>query len=109
MNRIIHLPAIITAVALLSAYSSAYAKDPCQSLICMMGKVQGGVSGNGSSKDGCGQGISDFESIIETRHGHLDESATPIARRNYLNSCPGASADSEAINAIISQFGNATL
>jgi len=75
----------------------------------MMGKVQGGVSGNGSSKDGCAQGISDFETIIETHHGHMDMSATPVARRNYLNSCPGASADSEAINAIISQFGNSTL
>lgn len=99
----------ITAAALLFVANGAYAKDPCASLMCMMGKVQGGVSGNGSSQDGCAQGVSDFESIIKTRHGHIDESATPIARRDYLNSCPGASANSTAIDAIISQFGNATL
>lgn len=105
----IPISAIIAAITLSAAYSSVYAKDPCQSLICMMGKVQGGVSGNGSSKDGCAQGISDFLTIIETHHGHMDLSATPNARRDYLNSCPGASADTNSINSIISQFGTATL
>ncbi|KVX69105.1 hypothetical protein WT34_24325 [Burkholderia stagnalis] len=102
-----YILANITLALLFS--NAAFAKDPCQSLICMMGKVQGGVSGNGSSKDGCGQAISDFESIIKTRHGHIDESATPIARRDYLNSCPGADSNASAINAIISKFGNTTL
>ena len=103
------VPALIVGVTLLSAGSAAYAKDPCQSLMCMMGKVQGGISGNGSSKDGCAEGISDFMSIIKTHNGHMDLSATPTARRDYLNSCPGASANAGPIDSIISQFGNATM
>lgn len=36
-----------TLAVFLSMSSTAYAKDPCQSLICMAGKVSGGVQGNG--------------------------------------------------------------
>lgn len=107
MNR--YIVANIAAIAALSASSVAFAKDPCQSLICMVGKVQGGIAGNGSSDDGCSQGISDFLSIVKTHHGHMDLTATPNARRDYLNSCPGAAADAPAVDSVISKFGNATL
>lgn len=102
-------PSVIGAIVLSSTCTFACARDPCQSLICMIGKVEGAVSGNGSSDDGCSQGISDFESIMQIRHGHIDMSATPILRRNYLDGCAGSAVNAAAINAIISQFGNATL
>jgi hypothetical protein len=99
----------ISAIAALSISSIAFAKDPCQSLICMAGKVQGGVVGNGGSQGGCSRGIGDFLSIIKTHNGHMDLTATPNARRDYLNSCPGAAADASVVDSIISKFGNTTL
>jgi hypothetical protein len=103
------LLAIIAASVMFSVCSSAFSKDPCQSLVCMMGKVQGGITDNGSFRDGCTQGISDFLSILKTHHGHIDFAATPKARRDYLSSCPGAAGDASAIDSIISEFGDATL
>lgn len=104
-----YIVASITSLTIVSAFSSAFAKDPCQSLICMMGKVQGGVTGNGSNQDGCAPGIQDFLSIVKKHNGHLDLTATPKARRDYLNSCRGAATDSSSVDSIISNFGNATL
>lgn len=104
-----YISAIIAVSVTFSVCFPACAKDPCQSLICMMGKVQGGISGNGSSEDGCSKGISDFLSIVKTHNGHMDLTATPNARKDYLNSCSGAAADAPAVNSIISRFGNATL
>ncbi|WP_175982999.1 TrbM/KikA/MpfK family conjugal transfer protein [Caballeronia zhejiangensis] len=104
-----YMVANFAAIAVFSTSSVAFAKDPCQSLICMVGKVQGGIAGNGSSGDGCSQGINDFLSIVRTHHGHMDLTATPNARRDYLNSCPGAAADAPAVESVISKFGNATL
>ncbi|SAL80242.1 conjugal transfer protein [Caballeronia telluris] len=99
----------IIAASVTFSVSSPVLADPCQSLICMMGKVQGGVAGNGSVQDGCAQGISDFLSIVKTRHGHIDLTATPKARKDYLNLCPGAAGNPSDIDSIISKFGNATL
>ncbi|SAL07210.1 hypothetical protein AWB78_08475 [Caballeronia calidae] len=99
----------VAAIVALSTSSVAFAKDPCRSLICMAGKVQGGVAGNGSSDGGCSQGISDFLSIIKTHNGHMDLTATSKARRDYLNSCPGAAADASSVDSVISKFGSATL
>ncbi|SAL78487.1 hypothetical protein AWB67_05270 [Caballeronia terrestris] len=104
-----YLTVNIAALVALCAPFAALAKDPCQSLICMAGKVQGGIHGNGNSQDGCSQGIGDFLSIIETHNGHMDLTATPKARRDYLNSCPGAAADASAVDSVISKFGNSTL
>lgn len=100
---------LAAGLSILFLGSTAYAKDPCASLLCMMGKVQGGVAGSGSSADGCASPISDFMTIIERHHGHLDSSATETARRTYLNSCSGAGENTSAIDAIISAFGTSTL
>ncbi|WP_150778008.1 hypothetical protein [Pandoraea sputorum] len=101
-------PAVI-AIAIFASASAGCAKDPCQSLLCMTGKVQGGVIGNGSIKDGCAQGIADFASIIKMRDGRMDRAATADARRAYLNSCGDAASNAAAIDEIISRFGTATL
>jgi hypothetical protein len=50
-----------------------------------LGKVQGNTTG-----DGCNESILEFMSIIRTRHGHLDYSATRSARRQFLDECSGS-------------------
>jgi hypothetical protein len=70
------------------------------SLMCMSGKVQGNTTG-----DGCDEPIQEFMSIISTPHGHFDYSATPSARRQFLNQCSGSAQNTSAVDAIISQFG----
>ncbi|KAF1008125.1 MAG: TrbM/KikA/MpfK family conjugal transfer protein (plasmid) [Burkholderia sp.] len=82
------------------AAGSAYA-SPCDSFMCMAGKVQGGA---GSS---CNSAINDFFGIIKWHHGHLDKGATSDARRSFLKQCPGTDqpANAAMIDTIISQFG----
>lgn len=101
------ISALLAASVAISASSTALAKDPCQSLLCMAGMVQGSVKGN--SQDGCASGVSDFMSIVKMHHGHMDYTATPGARQSYLNSCSGAGDNAALIGTIISKFGNATL
>lgn len=95
--------AISVCAAMTVGASPVFAKDPCASLLCMAGEVTG--SGGGKS---CSQPVSDFLSIIEYHHGHIDYNATPTAREAYLNSCPGSSQDTSSISSIISKFGSAT-
>jgi hypothetical protein len=89
---------LIVAILGACAVNVAHA-DSCSSLVCMMGMVQGGNGG------GCDGPIKDFMSIIETHHGHFDASATPDARREFLNQCPGSSQNTSQVDSIISQFG----
>ncbi len=65
------------------AASAAYA-DPCQTLLCMAGKLQGQSGGSD-----CSQPIADyFNILVFGRHDSFNPSATATARLNYLNSCP---------------------
>ncbi len=64
---------------------AAYA-NPCETLLCMAGKLQG--QSGGSS---CSQPISDYFSIIQYgKHWRFSPSKTAAARLSYLNSCPSA-------------------
>src|SRR5690349_11087765 len=74
---------------------------PCESFMCMAGKLQGGA---GSS---CDDAIHDIFSIVRWHHGHFLRSATSDARRAFLNQCPGTSDSGNAstVDAIIEQFG----
>jgi hypothetical protein len=94
---------LFVSIAAAVATPPVLAKDACASLLCMAGEAAG--AGGGSS---CNKPIKDFLSIVEYRHGHVDLNATPNARRNYLNSCPGSNQDTSSINSIISAFGSAT-
>jgi hypothetical protein len=95
--------ALFVSIAGAVSAPPALAKDACASLLCMAGEATGG--GGGSS---CDKPIKDFLSIIEYRHGHVDLNATPNARRDYLNSCPGSNQDTLSIDSIISAFGSVT-
>lgn len=67
--------------------SAAYA-NPCESLLCMAGKLQG--ESGGSS---CSQPISDYFSIISYgKHWRFSPNKTAAARFNYLNGCSMAGA-----------------
>ena len=101
--KVHHVFAFFVSVVTSVVAPPVSAKDACASLLCMAGEVAG--SSGGSS---CNAPINDFLSIVEYRHGHLDYSATPKARKDYLNSCPGSSQDTSSIDSIISAFGSAT-
>jgi hypothetical protein len=65
--------------------SAAYA-NPCESLLCMAGKLHG--QSGGSS---CSQPISDYFSIIKYgKRWRFSPSKTAAARFNYLNNCSTA-------------------
>ena len=61
---------------------SAHA-GPCDTLLCMTGKLQGQSGGIE-----CNQPIADYFNIIEYgKHWRFDPSATAAARLGFLNSC----------------------
>jgi hypothetical protein len=61
----------------------ARAADPCESLLCMAGKLQGQSGG-----DACSAPIGDYFAIMKFgRHGRFNPSKTAAARLNFLTSC----------------------
>ena len=71
--------------------------DPCDTLLCMAGRLQGQSGGTE-----CNQPISDYFSIIEYgKHWRFNPGATAAARLGFLNSCqaPGIGNWPEKINA----------
>ncbi|MBD8829019.1 TrbM/KikA/MpfK family conjugal transfer protein [Pseudomonas sp. CFBP 13602] len=69
---------------LLTAHaSSAFAKDPCETVLCMAGMLQGkGVV------TGCDGPVADFFDIVKKKHGSFRPDATQNARRQFVNQCP---------------------
>ncbi|MBZ5763329.1 conjugal transfer protein [Rhizobium sp. VS19-DR104.2] len=83
-----------------SIATTAQAKDPCQTLICMAG-----MAASGSTSGGCDNAVSDFFSINVFKHGNFRKSATSDARKEFLNQCPGADNNQSQVSSIISAFG----
>jgi len=77
--------------------SVAHASNPCESVLCMAGKVEG-QSGGAS----CSGPIADYFNIVEYgKHGKFSPSSTAAARLNFLNSCgSGAGNWPTKINAV---------
>jgi len=83
---------------LIFAASGAYASNPCETLLCMVGKLEGQSGGSD-----CDQPISDYFSIIEYgKHWKFNPSGTAAARLGFLNSCsaPGVGEWPSQINAV---------
>jgi hypothetical protein len=81
MKLTIYAPLI--AIALVTQATSAFAKDPCETVLCMAGMLQGkGVV------DGCEGPVADFFSIVVKHHGDFKPDATQDARREFVNDCP---------------------
>ena len=79
------------------AAGTAHASDPCQTLLCMAGKLQG-KSGAGD----CDTPMGDYFSIVKFgKHGRFNASGTASARLSFLNSCsaPGVGDWPNQINA----------
>ena len=78
--------------------------NPCESLLCMAGKLQGQSGGAACSKP-----ISDYFSIIQYgKHWRFNPGRTAAARFNYLNSCPSSGA-SNLLMQINAVYGTALL
>jgi len=86
--------AIITVCTMSSM--SAYAKDPCESVMCVFGLI----TGQNSSE--CSQAIEDYFSIINFHKGSPDLDATAASRLSFTQQCPSAG---QAINTVSDAFG----
>ncbi|ARW85304.1 conjugal transfer protein (plasmid) [Aeromonas salmonicida] len=77
----------------------AKASDPCETVICMMGKVTGNSGGSE-----CTAPERDFFNIVKRgRKGRFLPSETADARKGMLTQCP--TARPSEINQIIKKFG----
>ncbi|MCQ3022716.1 TrbM/KikA/MpfK family conjugal transfer protein [Pseudomonas savastanoi] len=85
------------AVCLLGS-GSAFAGDPCKSVLCLYGKFTGNSGGSE-----CRSAELDYFSILVKKHGNIKWSQTATARQDYLNSCPGA--DQSYTQKINDKFG----
>lgn len=93
--------ASVLALMLGASVPAAAWAAPCETLVCMMGKVAGQSGG-----DSCDQPIKDFFSIKRYHRGHLDLGPTSDERRKFLNQCPDEQhKNSGAVDQIISLFG----
>jgi hypothetical protein len=96
MKKII---AALIATAFLLQGPSAFAKDPCKTVLCMAGKLQGK-----NVVDNCDSAVDDFYDIEVKKKGKFKASKTSDARRDFLNQCPD---DKDWQDDIISVFGRA--
>lgn len=91
------LPKALLALAFTVALP-AHAKDPCATVLCMWGKLQGaGVV------DNCSGPVADYFDIVKKKKGKIKLSQTADARQSFLNSCP--TADNKATKKINAKFG----
>jgi hypothetical protein len=95
MKKAMFYGALALAATLPSA--SAYAADPCASVLCMFGLI------SGQNSSSCNQPIADYFGIVNFRHGHPDLGATSSSRLAFTQQCPGAG---QAIGAVSQAFGS---
>lgn len=95
-----YTPLIALALAGASFIPTAQAADPCEVVICMMGKVTGQSGG-----DDCNDAIKSFFDIREYgKHGVFLPWKTADARKAMLGQCKAA--DPSDISKIIAGFGS---
>lgn len=81
MKKIISASLVVLAMA--TQATPALAKDPCKTVLCMAGMLQGkGVV------TGCDSAVKDFFDIVKKKKGKFKPDATQDARRQFLNQCP---------------------
>ncbi|TWI46170.1 TrbM protein [Pseudomonas duriflava] len=91
---------LISAVLIgcvLTASVPAYAKDPCETVLCMWGKLQG------ENPSECSSAVGDYFDIIKKKHGDIRWSSTANARQQFLDSC--SQADPDKTKMINDKFG----
>lgn len=81
-------------VVSLSTSSIAFSKDPCTSVLCLAGMLQG----TGEESE-CADAIKDYFSIIKIKFGSISLTGTFNARGKFLNQCKTAEGWPDQINA----------
>lgn len=76
---------------------SAHASDPCETVLCMFGLVEG------QDSQKCQNDIDSYFGIVEWHHGHPDIGATAQSRLSFTQQCKTASGG--AISMIDKTFG----
>ncbi|MQT57765.1 conjugal transfer protein [Pseudomonas sp. FSL R10-0399] len=76
------ISATLITIALAAQAAPAFAKDPCETVLCMAGMLQGQ-----GTVDGCDGPVNDFFSIVKKKHGKFKPDATQDARRQFVNQC----------------------
>jgi TrbM len=86
---------LIVATLLISLFAApAHAKDPCSSVLCMAGLLQGT-----SVVDGCKGFVKDYFNIIKfNNHGGISLNKTFKARGSFLSKCGAAGIWPDMIN-----------
>lgn len=79
-----HLTAVLMLIVAVNA-PSAYAGDPCKTVLCMFGKFTGNSGGSE-----CVAPEADYFAIKIKKKRGIDWNATASARGQFLNSCPTA-------------------
>jgi len=76
----------------------AHAKDPCATVLCLWGKLQGkGIV------DNCEDPVRDYFNIMVKKKGKIKWSDTANDRQKFLNSCP--TVDGDKAKQINNKFG----
>lgn len=75
--------ASLIAIALAAQTTPVFAKDPCETVLCMAGVLQGK-----GTVAGCDGPVADFYDIEVKKHGKFKPGATEDARRQFVNQCP---------------------
>jgi len=92
------MKAIFLCIPPLLFTTSAAHANPCETLLCMAGKLAGQSGGNS-----CSQPIADYFNIISYgKRWRFNAGGTAAARLNYLNGCasPGIGTLPQQINAV---------
>lgn len=74
--------ATVIVIALVTQASPVFAKNPCETVLCMAGMLQGK-----GTVDGCENAVSDFFDIVVKKNGEFKPDATQDARREFVNQC----------------------
>ena len=81
MNK--YITASLIALAITTQATPAIAKDPCETVLCMAGMLQGK-----GTVAGCDGPVKDFFDIVKKKKGKFKPDATQDARRQFVNQCP---------------------
>lgn len=93
MNKIL----LATVTSLIFLTPAVQAKDACETVLCMFGKLQG------ANPNECRPAVKDYFSIVKKKRGKIRWDRTANARLDFLNSCPHA--DSDTTKKINAKFG----
>jgi uncharacterized caspase-like protein len=94
----IALSLVLLATSSMMLTAPAKAADPCEQVLCLSGVMAGkGVV------SGCSEPVSDYFSIVDTKHGAFLPDHTSRKRKKQLDKCPDAG--SNVIEKINNKFG----